>query len=81
MSDGLSFLHINIRSINKKFGNFKIFLPSMSFTFSVICFSETWLDETTICNKSLYESPNYASIQQLRKQKKGEESQCISTNL
>ena len=27
----------------------------MGFTFSVICFSETWLVETTSSNKSLYE--------------------------
>ena len=39
----------------------------------VFCFSETWLDETTISNKSLYELPNYTSIHQVRKQKEGEE--------
>ena len=41
MSDGLSFLHVNIRSINKNFENFKLFLSSLGFTFSVICFYET----------------------------------------
>ena len=61
MPDGLPFLHINIKSLNKNFENFKLFLSSLGFIFSAICFSETWLDETTISNKSLYELPNYAS--------------------
>ena len=52
MSDGISFLHINIRGINKIFENFKLFLSSLGFTFSVVCFSETWLDTTTISNRS-----------------------------
>ena len=71
MSDGVSFLHINIRSINKNFKNFKLFLSSLGFTFSVTCFSEPWLDETTISKKSLNELPKYASIQLVRKQKGG----------
>ena len=71
MSDGLSFFQNNIKSVNKNFENFKLFLSSLAFTFSVICFSETWLDETTISNKSLYELPNYTSIHQVRKQKRG----------
>ena len=67
MSYGLSFLHINIRSINKNFQNFKLFFSTLGFTFSVICFSETRLDETTISNKSLHELPIYTSIHQVRK--------------
>ena len=39
-----STLIINITSINRKFQTIFSFL---GFTFSVICFSETWLDETT----------------------------------
>ena len=39
-----SVLHLNIRSIKKNFENFKKFLSSLGFTFSIICFSETWLD-------------------------------------
>ena len=69
--DGISFLHINIRSINKNFENFKLFLSSLNFTFTVICFSETWLDETINSNKSLYELPNYTSIHQVRTHRRG----------
>ena len=39
--------------------------------YNVIRFSETWLDETTSSNKSLYELPNYTSIHQVRKQRRG----------
>lgn len=81
ISCGLSFLHINVRSINKKFENFKLFLSSLGLTFSAICFSETCLDETTSSNKSLYELPKWTSIPQVRKHRRREESHCISTNL
>ena len=40
--DQFSVLHLNIRSIRKNFENFKLFLNSINFTFSVICISETW---------------------------------------
>ena len=60
LPDGLSFLHINIRSINKNFEKFKLFLSSLGFTFSVFCYSETWLDETTsLINHYM----NYQTIQ------------------
>ena len=81
ISDGLLFLHINIRSINNNFENFSLCLPSSGFTFSVICFSETWLDETTSSNKSLYKLPNYTSIHQVRKLQSGYESHFLSNNL
>ena len=71
MFHGLSFLHINIRQMNKNFENFKLFLSSLGFTFSVIRFSETWLDERSISNKSLYELPNYTIIHQVRMQRRG----------
>ena len=40
--DGLSFPRINIRSIDKNFGNCKLLLSSLGFTFSIKFFSETW---------------------------------------
>ena len=67
-----SIFHLNIRSIKKFFGNFKLFLSSLNFNFSVICFSETWLDgETLSTSRSLYELPNYKSIHQVRNYSKG----------
>ena len=37
-NSSLEFLHIIIRSINKNFENFKLFLSSLGFAFIVICF-------------------------------------------
>ena len=50
-----SILHLNIRSIKIFFENFKLFLNSINFTFSVICLSETWWDNlATIQYKNPY---------------------------
>ena len=66
--DSFSTLHLNIRSIKKNFDNFKLFFSTLGFSFSVICFSKTWLDEA---GNSLYESPNYISKHQVRDDRKG----------
>ena len=47
-ADTLSILLLNIRSIKKNFENLKIFLSNLSSDFSVICFSETQLDESSL---------------------------------
>ena len=65
-----SILHLNIRSIKKNFENLKLFLKSINFTFSVISFSETWLDYLSITRDSLYELPNYTSNHQIRSNRK-----------
>ena len=43
--DSFSILHLIIRSIKKNFHNFKLFFSTLGFSFSIICFSETWPDE------------------------------------
>ena len=70
-SDQFSVLYLNIRSIKKNFENFKLFLNSINFTFSVICLSETWWDDLATIEKSLYELPNYNSTHQARGDWKG----------
>ena len=70
-SDQFSVLHLNIRSIKKNFENFKLFLNSINFTFSVICLSETWWDDLATIEKSLLELPNYNSTHQARGDCKG----------
>ena len=70
--DSFSIFHLNIGSIKKNFDNFKLFFSSLAFSFSVICFSETWLDEV---GNSLYELPNYISKHQVRDDRKGGEFQ------
>ena len=47
-ADTLSILLLNIRSTEKNFENLKIFLSNLSSDFSVICFSETQLDESSL---------------------------------
>ena len=46
--ENISVLHLNIRSINKNFENFKLFLSDRNFSFSIICFSETWLNDLNV---------------------------------
>ena len=56
----LSFFHIN--------DELEIYLNSLNFKFSFIALSETWFDEY---KQDLYELPNYPSINDVRKNKKG----------
>ena len=42
LSENLCLLHLNIRSINANFENFKNLLEETDYTFNVICLSETW---------------------------------------
>ena len=39
--------------------------------YSIICFSETWLDDSFLESQSLYELPNYKSVHQVRNNGKG----------
>ena len=76
--DSFSILHLKIRSIKKNFDNFKLFFSTLAFSFSVICFSETWLDEA---GNSLYELPDYISKHQVRDDRKGGVSIYIHISL
>ena len=68
VTDWFSILHLNNRSIKKNFQNFKLFLSSLQFSFSVIRFSETWLDDL---DNSTYELPYYISKHQARSDRRG----------
>ena len=61
-----SILHLNIRFLKKNFDSFKLFLSSLSFEFSIICFCETWLDDSALACES-----HYNSVHQLRGHGKG----------
>ena len=41
-------------------------LKSINFTFSVVCFSETWLDDLSITWDSMCQLPNYTSNHEIR---------------
>ena len=64
----VSILHLNIRSINKNFDNFKLFLSSLNYC--IICFSETWFNDRNV-NNSNYKLPNYSSIHKIRTHSRG----------
>ena len=59
--ENVSVLLVNIRSINKSFENLKSFLSNLNFILSIICFSETWLNDLNVDNSN-YELPNYVSV-------------------
>ena len=46
-SEGLSFIHLNIRSCNKNFSEFDHYLQSLNIKFPFIGLSETWLSDNT----------------------------------
>ena len=48
--ENVSILHLNIRSINKNYENFKMFLSNLNFSFSIICFSKTCLNVSNVDN-------------------------------
>ena len=48
----VSVLHLNIKSINKNFDNFKMFLLNPNLSFSIICFSEKWLNDSNEDNSN-----------------------------
>ena len=68
MTDSFQILHWNIWSIKENFENFKLFLSSLDFTFSIICFSETWFDDL---DNSAYDLSNYISKHQERSDCRG----------
>ena len=66
-----SVLHVNIRSINKNFETFENFCCKLSCTFSVICFSETWATDNSICNDSNFQIENHTVLHQVRESGRG----------
>ena len=54
--NAFSVLHLNIRSINKNFEASTEFYSKLNHIFSVICFSETWVNEENINKNSTIKS-------------------------
>ena len=53
--NSFSVLHLNIRSLNKNFKSFAELYKSLSFKFSVICFSETWSNDENLSKNSRFQ--------------------------
>ena len=49
-----------------------MFLSKLNFIFSIICFSETWLNNSNVYNLK-YELTNYVSVHEIRNHDKGGE--------
>ena len=47
-----------------------MFLSNLNFIFSIICFSETWVNDLNVDNSN-YELSNYVSVNQIRNRYKG----------
>ena len=60
-----------ISNINKNFETFKNFYSKLNCTFSVICFSETWATDNSICNDSNFQIENYTVLHQVREYGRG----------
>ena len=65
-----SMLHLNIRSLQKKFDNLFSLLITLKFEFKVICITETWFSDNSM-NHNLFEFLKYESIHQVRRIDKG----------
>ena len=68
---GFFVLHVNIRSINKNFETFKNFYSKLNCMFRMICFSETWATDNSICNVSNFQIENYTVLHQVRESGRG----------
>ena len=47
-----------------------MFLSNLNFSLSIICFSETWLNDSNVDNSN-YELPNCVSVHKIRNHYKG----------
>ena len=70
-SETFSILHLNIRSKNKNFEAFREFYESLDINFSIICFSETWENDSNFDKNSSFKIEGYNPIHQIRKNRKG----------
>lgn len=65
-----SIFHLNIRSVNKNFGNLAKFLCGLKQDFKVFILTETWLKDENANESSLYQIPNYTHMNKIRVLKK-----------
>ena len=55
---------LNIRSMNKKFESFKEFYLTINFKFSIVCFSETWVDYISFSKNSNFQISIYKVVKE-----------------
>ena len=57
--------------MNKNFESFKEFYSKIKFKFSIVCFSETWVDGMSFSKNSNFQLSGYKVLHQTRKNRKG----------
>ena len=73
-----SMCHLNTRSISKKLGSFENYLETIQYNFTMIGFTETWLDDT---NYHLYGLQGYNFVEQHRSSLCGGVARCVMKHL
>ena len=61
-NENLSMLHLNVRSINSNFDDFKNLIEESKQVFNIICLSETWSSDKSFRDNSNYHLLNYFAI-------------------
>ena len=64
----MSLMHVNIRSVQKNFSNFENYLAILNYNFDVVGLSETWLNENTLVH---FKPDGYRAESICRSQKSG----------
>ena len=59
--------------MNKNFESFKEFYSTINFKFSIVCFSETWVDDILFNKNPNFQLSGYEALHQARKNCKGGE--------
>ena len=67
LNESFLVLHLIIRSMNKNFESFKEFYSTIKFKFSIVCFSETWVDDNLSAKIRIF---NFKVIRSYIKQEK-----------
>ena len=57
--------------MNKNFESFKQFYSTIQFKFSIVSFSETWVDDISFSKNSIFQLSGYKVLHQKRKNRKG----------
>ena len=65
--NSFSVLHLDIRSLNNNFESFAELYKSLSFKFSIICFSETWSNDENLSKNSRFQLEGYSLLHKNRK--------------
>ena len=75
-----SIIHLNIRSLPRNGNNFIAYLETIKIKFSVICLTETWLNENRVIDDVFADYNAYHSMRSIDRSPGGESlSMCAKT--